>query len=60
MDLAEKQGMFGVTKKAVELKGDELINAIRAVKVKIGSKISANCLIAEHKVYPLTRLTTIC
>jgi hypothetical protein len=60
MDLAEKQGMFGVTKKSVESKGDELINAIRAVNVKCGSKISAACLIAKHKMYPLTRLTTIC
>jgi hypothetical protein len=59
MDLAEKQGMFGVTKKAVESKGDELINAIRAVNVKFGSKISTACHISKHKMYPLTQLTTI-
>jgi hypothetical protein len=49
-----------VTQKTVESKGADLINAIRAVNVKFGSKISAACLIAKRKVYPLTRLPTIC
>jgi hypothetical protein len=51
--------MFGDTKKTLESKGDELINAIRAVNFKFGSTISTACLIAKHKVYPLTRLPTI-
>ncbi|EFX61984.1 hypothetical protein DAPPUDRAFT_271320 [Daphnia pulex] len=55
IDIAEKQEMFGAaTNIAAGSKGLQLIDAIRAVEVKFGSKLSAACHIAKHPTDPIS------
>jgi hypothetical protein len=55
IDIAEKKEMFGAaTNIAAGSEGLQLIDAIRAVKVKFGSKLSAACHIAKHPTDPIS------